>query len=158
MIGSLSTNNNKDQFDLNQPLKDHNGELIYIYDDIPFLPMFDKENPTELNEKIKNMSRVEKRKIAPKYTFGIAVKQILSSEMPPEHNNDLAERVFSYIQRINNSLKNNKGLMNLDHDSVQDFKKLLDESATKMKPIIIGQIMSILNLYDANLIVKNAKG
>ena len=66
-------------------------------------------------------------------------------------------KVYKFIDRINNILEHNEGKWNVDQDEIKKLQEVLSHVKGSMKPLLIGQILTILEEFSAELVIKNKK-
>jgi len=137
-------------------MRDQNGEIIRLYADVALLPKYENMTPADIDKETKTFSQKQLKAIAPVYTLGVAIKQVLS-KIPVENNNELAMKVFKFIDRINNMLEHNEGKWNTDSEEIKKLQYILSNVKGSQTPIIMGQILVILEEHSAELVLKNKK-
>jgi len=118
--------------------------------------MYENMTPADIDKETKTFSQKQLKAIAPVYTLGVAIKQVLS-KIPVENNNELAMKVFKFIDRINNMLEHNEGKWNTDSEEIKKLQYILSNVKGSQTPIIMGQILVILEEHSAELVLKNKK-
>ena len=138
-------------------MRDQNGEIIYDYSAIPQLKKYENMTPQEVQKDIQSMSNKKLKEIAPVFTLGMAIKQTLSKNIPIESDNELAMKVFKFLDRVNNILENNDGKWNVDSDEIKKLQDILSKAKGQLSALVMGQILSILEEFSAELVIKNKK-
>lgn len=138
-------------------MRDQNGEIMYLTLDISQLKQYENKKPEELKKLAGSLTTKEIKKLAPIFTLGVAIKQILSKNIPVESDNELAMKIFKFIDRLNNILEHNDGKWNVDHEEIKRLQDILSKAKGPLSPLVMGQILSILEEFSAELVIKNKK-
>ena len=147
----------KTQLDLSAPMRNENGDMMYLPLDMSKDKRYENLTSTELQQEFAKLSSKQIRSMQQVFTLGMGIKQILSQNITIENDNELAMKVFKFIDRINNLLEHNKGKWNVDQDEIKKLQEILSYVKGKVNAIVLGQILTILEEFSAELIIKNKK-
>lgn len=139
------------QFDLNQPVIDEEGEPIRLLEKIQENPKFKGMDRNALQTELAKMTDLQVKEFAPIKTVGILLREILSRHVDAGKDVELSVEIFEYIQRINNKINNTKGIWEIDQKETQKLLELLKKTTGGLKPLQLGQLISIIKEKDAEL-------
>lgn len=139
--------------DLNKPVTDEEGKPLSMIEKIHEMDKYKNMSKKEFTDQMNDLTDLQIRKIAPKKTIGILIREILAKHVDTAKDNELAVEVFELIQRLNKKMENMDGKWEIDEHDLKKMIDLLKKNTGNLKPMQLGQALAELNGLQAELTI-----